>query len=55
MTVCFPVLVQGTDPLLVLFFSQHTGDYRARGGNVTQHAPVRELSLTFFKMHTEST
>lgn len=55
MTVCFPVLVQGTDPLLVLFLLQHTGDCCAGGGNVTQHAPVREPSLTFFKMHTEST
>lgn len=55
MTVCFPVLVQGTEPLLVLFLSQHTVDCHAGGGNVTQHAPVGEPSLTFFKMHTEST
>lgn len=55
MTVCFPVLVQGTDPLLVLFFPQHTGDCRAGGGNVTHHAPVLEPSITFFKMHTLST
>lgn len=44
-----PELLQGTEPLLVLFLPQRPGGCHGGGGKVTHRAPVPEQSLTFLK------